>query len=58
MSDEQRARCDVYYDALDIVTEMQERFNSRNSIILTSLAQILLGDANDENYKVVSDFYS
>ena len=52
MSHEQTARRDM------VVTETHERFNGRNGNVLASLAEILMGDANDQNYKVVTDFYT
>lgn len=42
-----------FIDALDrVVTEMQERFNSRSSTVLTSLTKMLMGDASDDNTRL------
>lgn len=57
-TDHQRARI-VYYDALDrVLTEMRERFASRDTHILTSLADVVLGKAAEDSFKAVSEFYN
>ncbi|XP_064079475.1 zinc finger MYM-type protein 1-like [Macrobrachium nipponense] len=57
-TDHQRARIS-YYDALDrVLTEMRERFASRDTHILTSLAKIILGNAVKDDFKAVSEFYN
>lgn len=58
-TDIQRGRIEVYYDALDrVLSEMKERFAGRDTNILTSLADIVVGKATEESFKAVSDFYS
>ena len=58
-TDIQRGRIEVYYDALDrVLSEMKERFASRDTSILTSSADIVVGKATEESFKAVSNFYN
>jgi thymidylate synthase len=43
LSEEQRNRIEVFYDAIDrVISEMKERFSSRDSNVLTSLAEVVM----------------
>ncbi|XP_066948596.1 zinc finger MYM-type protein 1-like [Macrobrachium rosenbergii] len=57
-TDHQRARI-AYYDALDrVLTEMRDRFACRDTHILTCLAKMILGNAVEDDFKAMSEFYN
>lgn len=50
---------EVYYDALDrVLTEMREMFASKDTYILASLEDVVLGKPTEIGFKVVYDFYN